>query len=96
MLAGSSVRNSWHWAGHWTVNIKWLQIAVDCNEKSNSLDRKSIIVVNIPLKGLYTFIDDCYRTSVSELRMYFELSCQILPPFPEDSFVVLKDKVGRN
>lgn len=38
-------------AGHWTVNIKWLQIAVDYNEKSNGLDRKSIIVVSISSRG---------------------------------------------
>lgn len=83
-------------AGHWTVNIKWLQIAVDCNEKCNSLDRKSIIVVSITSQGAINFLDDCPRTSMSELTVHFELSCQILPVFPKNSFMVLKDKVGRN
>lgn len=55
-------------AGHWTVNIKWLQIAVDCNEKSNSLDRKSINVVDIPLKGLYILL----MTTVEPACLNFE------------------------
>lgn len=47
-------------------------------------------------QGAIYFIDDHSRTSVSELRIHFELSCQILPVFPKDSFMVLKDQVGRN
>lgn len=55
MLVGSSV-GTLGVAGLWTVNVRWLQIAVDCNEKSRSLDRKSITVVSIPLKGPYVLL----------------------------------------
>lgn len=70
-------------AGIWTVNTKWILIAADFHVESNSLDRKSIAVVHMALKGPYILLMTTLGP-MSELVMKpFELSLGIFPAFHE-------------